>query len=139
MSKQPPPSPTASAIGPCPTIIQISRTPRHWKFTQHLRTTRPTPCKLVTTFDDEKLPGLVCPKSVGASLCNIFIDMYNKIRKIVYQLALHKALNYSRLSLSRSRKDPLKHFEISVLRHIRFAELREIPNEQLNFTHEHVI
>ena len=32
---------------------------------------------------------------------------------------------YSRLSLSRSRKDPLKHFEISVLRHIRFAELRK--------------
>ena len=41
MSKQPPPAPTARTIGPCPTIIQISRTPRHWKFTQHLRTTRP--------------------------------------------------------------------------------------------------
>ena len=43
MSKQPPPAPTASTIGPCPTIIQISRSPRHWKFTQHLRTTRPPP------------------------------------------------------------------------------------------------
>ena len=43
MSKQPPPAPIASATGPCPTIIQISRTPRHWKFTQHLRTTRPPP------------------------------------------------------------------------------------------------
>ena len=32
MSNQPPPAPTASATGPCPTIIQISRTPRHWKF-----------------------------------------------------------------------------------------------------------
>ena len=41
MSKQPPSAPTASTIGSCPTIIQISRTPRHWKFTQHLRTTRP--------------------------------------------------------------------------------------------------
>ena len=41
MSKQPPPAPTASAVGPCPTLIQISRTPRHWKFTQHYRTTRP--------------------------------------------------------------------------------------------------
>ena len=29
MSKQPQPAPTASTIGPCPTIIQISRTPRH--------------------------------------------------------------------------------------------------------------
>ena len=41
MSKQPPPAPTASTVGPCPTIIQISRTPRHWKFTQRLRATRP--------------------------------------------------------------------------------------------------
>ena len=43
---------------------------------------------------------------------------------------------YSRLSLSRSRRYPLKHFEISVLRHIRFAALRKIPikqpNEQMN-------
>ena len=31
---------------------------------------------------------------------------------------------YSQLSLSRSRRDLLKHFEISVLRHIRCAELR---------------
>ena len=29
MSKHPPPAPTASAIGPCPTISQISRTPWH--------------------------------------------------------------------------------------------------------------
>ena len=35
MSKQPPPAPTASVVGPCPTVIQISRTPRHWRFTQH--------------------------------------------------------------------------------------------------------
>ena len=31
----------ASVIGPCPTIIQITRTPWHWKFTQHHRSTRP--------------------------------------------------------------------------------------------------
>ena len=29
MSKQPPPAPSARAIGPCPTIIQTSRTPRN--------------------------------------------------------------------------------------------------------------
>ena len=34
MSKQPPPAPTASTVGPCPTIIQICRTPRQWKFTR---------------------------------------------------------------------------------------------------------
>ena len=46
---------------------------------------------------------------------------------------------YSRLSLSRSRRDPLNHFEIFILRHIRFSELRKIPIEQPNFTNEHVI
>ena len=38
-----PPAPTASAVGPCPTLLQISRTPRHWKLTQHHRTTRLSP------------------------------------------------------------------------------------------------
>ena len=42
MSKQPPPAPTASAVGPCPTVIQIVGRPS-WKFTQHHRTTRPPP------------------------------------------------------------------------------------------------
>ena len=46
---------------------------------------------------------------------------------------------YSRLSLSRSRRGPLKHIEISVIRHIRCAELRKVPNEQPNLTNEHVI
>ena len=41
ISIQHPPAPTASAVSPCPSIIQISRTPRHCKFTQHHRTTRP--------------------------------------------------------------------------------------------------
>ena len=36
-----------------------------------------------------------------------------------------KGCKYSRLSLSRNRRDPLKHFKISVLRHIRFVVLRE--------------
>ena len=40
MSKQLPPAPTARAVGPCSTLIQISRTPRNWKFTQHYRTTK---------------------------------------------------------------------------------------------------
>ena len=49
MSKQHPPAPTASVVGPCPTLIQISRTPRHWKFTQHHRTTRPPPNTMTNT------------------------------------------------------------------------------------------
>ena len=43
------------------------------------------------------------------------------------------------LMLSRSRMDLLKHYEISVLRHIRFAELRKIPIKQPDFTNKYVI
>ena len=46
---------------------------------------------------------------------------------------------YSQLSLSRSWRDPLKLFEISVLWPTRFAELRKVPIKQPNFTNEHVI
>ena len=45
---------------------------------------------------------------------------------------------YSRLSLSRNRRDHQKHFEISVLRHIRFVVLREKQFEQPNFTNDYV-
>ena len=38
-----PPAPTTRAVGPCPTLIQTSKTPRHWKFTQDHRTTRSPP------------------------------------------------------------------------------------------------
>ena len=37
-------APNASAIGPCPTINQIRRTPWHWKFTQHRFTTDHPEC-----------------------------------------------------------------------------------------------
>ena len=47
--------------------------------------------------------------------------------------------NYSRLSLSRNRRDPQKQFEISVLRHIRFIVLRKKQFEQPNFTNDYVI
>ena len=40
---------------------------------------------------------------------------------------------YSWLSWSRNPRDSLKHFEISVLRHIRFAELRKTINPTTTF------
>ena len=46
---------------------------------------------------------------------------------------------YSRLSLSRNRRDHHKHFEISVLRHIRFVILRKKQFEQPDFTNDYVI
>ena len=50
----------------------------------------------------------------------------------------HDHLCNSRLSLSQNRRDPQKHFEISVLRHIRFVVLREKQFEQPNFTNDYV-
>ena len=46
---------------------------------------------------------------------------------------------YSRLSLSRNRRDPQKQFEISVLRHIIFVVLRKKQFEQPIFTNDYVI
>ena len=46
---------------------------------------------------------------------------------------------YSRLSLSRNRREPQKHFEISILRHIRFVVLRKKQFEQPNFPNDYVI
>ena len=62
---------------------------------------------------------------------NIF-EIFLKGRKAIIKK------KYSRLSLSRSQRDPQKNFEISELRHIRFAELRKIPIKLPNFTNEHV-
>ena len=49
------------------------------------------------------------------------------------------ASKYSRLSLSRNRKDPQNQLEISVLRHIRFVVLRKKQFEQPNFINDYVI
>ena len=48
-------------------------------------------------------------------------------------------LLYSRLSLSRNRRDPQKHFEISVFRHIRYVVLRKKQFELPNITNDYVI
>ena len=48
-------------------------------------------------------------------------------------------IRYSRLSLSRNRRDPQKQFEISELRHIRFVVLRKKQFEQPIFKNDYVI
>ena len=59
--------------------------------------------------------------------------------KIAVGLRPIPLLLYSRLSLSRNRRDLQKQFEISVLRHIRFVVLRKKQFEQPNFTNDYVI
>ena len=71
----------------------------------------------------------ICHFHICHRLCNIRIFSSFSICKHIY----------SRLSLSRSRRDPQKQFEISVVRHIRFSELRKIQIAQPNFTNEYVI
>ena len=54
MSKQISPALPASEKGPCPTVIQIRRTPQPWKFTQHHRTNRPLTikCQSINIFEN---------------------------------------------------------------------------------------
>ena len=59
MSKQPPPAPTASVVGPCPTLIQISRT--HYQPTKHPLDTHSTTNGLILKI---RRPGRVA-QSVG--------------------------------------------------------------------------
>ena len=51
---------------------------------------------------------------------------------------LYIQTKYSRLSLSRNRRDPQKHVEISVFRHIRLVVLRK-QSELPNFKNDYVI
>lgn len=64
MSKQPLPSPTASTVSPCPTIIQSSRTPQHWKFP----TTIPVQTRM--NYDDARGDGLRPPHGTTSEELN---------------------------------------------------------------------
>ena len=69
MSKQPLPALTASTEGPCPTLIQISRTPGHRKFAQHHRTSRPPPGGAMVL---SKLPVLGRPTNLDKSMTRAY-------------------------------------------------------------------
>ena len=99
MSEQHTPTPiasavgTASAVGPCPTLIKSSRTLRHWKFTQHHRATRPpylgTTFLLSTLLGKLQVPGRpanldyskarasVLAESAGGGCLDIFSLIYH--------------------------------------------------------------
>ena len=59
-------------------------------------------------------------------ICNTFNDLEPMLLEDhCSHAAFELKTIYSRLSLSRNRRAPLKHFEISALRHIRFVVLRK--------------
>ena len=74
--------------------------------------------------------GPVVDKMYGYNIGALIMLIWEK----VYRLYIHTVD-----SRYLSWRDPLKHFDISVLWHIRCAEMRKIPIEQPNFTNEHVI
>ena len=104
MSKQPPPAHTASTMGPCPTIIQISRTPQHWKFPQHLRTTRPPPIDVLTEICNSiwrtgKWPTpwiqsliITLPKKGNLQLCQSYrtISLISHSSKVMLKVILNR-------------------------------------------------
>ena len=76
------------------------------------------------------------------SILKNFISCFTlcvKMRKQASRNHLKLVSMYSQLSLSRSRRDHLKHFEISVLRHIRYAKLSKIQIEQPNFSNKNYV
>ena len=52
----------------------------------------------------------------------VMVDHFQKGLSMQKKTTTNK---YSQLSLSRTPRDSMKHFEISVVRHIRFTELRK--------------
>ena len=52
---------------------------------------------------------------------------------MVYKFETIMKSSYNQLSLFRSRRDPLKHFEVSVLRYIRFCRTEENTNRTTKF------
>ena len=83
---------------------------------------------------------LVVPALVIYTLSGDLSDMVGVTERSIDgpHHAFYGELQYSRLSLSRNRRDHHEHFEISVLRHIRFVILRK-KFEQPNFTNDYVI
>ena len=85
MSKQPPPAPTASAVGPCPTIIQISRTPRHWKFTRpHPEIERKRPFIVPALFMLHRLEN-------DAVYCVLFFIFFKNHVPLIYAIYIYYA------------------------------------------------
>ena len=63
------------------------------------------------------------------------------LRSFIYikYFIAHFTMEYSWLPLSRIPRDSLKHFEISVLRHIRVERVRKTINWTTHLTNEHII
>ena len=86
-----PSAPTASAVSPCPTLLQMSRTPRCWKLTQHHRTTRPPPSywrKYVHEVLVNRLGGLSLPRKSVVRLTDrpdMTLDFYRGRKTTIQQ------------------------------------------------------
>ena len=78
----------------------------------------------------------LCKKTIFNQCIFCHFSIVNKMVSNIYpyiKFSIKFVLKYSRLSLSRIPWDSMKHFEISVLRHIRSAELRKTINPTTTF------
>ena len=82
-----------------------------------------------TSLDEIKViftPNIWISSIYYFKIYSALLPAFWKGSQLCFSTVLYTAfLLYSRLSLSRIPRDPLKYFEISVARHIRFAELRK--------------
>ena len=70
MSKQPPTRTYCKCSRPLPYCNPNCRTPQHWKFTQHHRTTRPPRCSLwETSYGSQEIDVCTCREVDGQMQC----------------------------------------------------------------------
>ena len=112
--------------------IRVAKSPSTWERAVHSVTVRVFRERL-SNFVCVLLSLLILRAGCGILLliavkALVYINAINTDRSITHR--------YSRLSLSRNRRDPQKQFEISVLRHIRIVVLRIKQFEQPIFTND---
>ena len=138
MSKQLQPAPTAGVhvVGPCPTLIQISRTPRHWKFTQHHRTTRPPDHPLVLQYlSTTNFIVFICQNIFTiAKSCRALYYAYFKYALISYSLFILFSLK--ELSTTMAYSLPSDHDLVMMTFQVRLKKARKQNQPRLRFNLE---
>ena len=80
--------------------------------------------KLFFTFSESR-SSLKAPEGMAGSWFPSMFNSRRVLKNIEHYYSYEQQYKYSRLSLSRFPRDSIKYFEISIPRHIRFAELRK--------------
>ena len=90
-------------------------------------------CRHVCVLSSGILSRKYSPHLFQTTWMQFLFTLFGYTNLNVHWLSIIPWFIYSRLSLSRNRRDPQKKFEISVLRHIRFLVLRKKTIWTTNF------